>query len=100
MRLLLLFLLLLSSAILANVELYDRGKAYYYGDGVEQDYIKAFSAFLYAAKAGNLEAQTALGLMHIEAKGIEQNDKKGIDLLKKSANKSNAKAQYLPVWHY
>ena len=70
MRLLLLFLLLFSNAILANAELYERGKAYYYGDGVEQNYIKAFGAFLYAAKAGNLNAQTALGLMHVEGKGI------------------------------
>jgi len=94
MRLLLLFLSLFSSTILANVELYERGRAYYYGNGVEQDYSKAFSAFSHAAKVGHLEAQIALGLMYIEGKGVQQNDNKGVDILKKSADQNNAKAQY------
>ena len=32
--------------------------------------------------------------MYIQGKGIEQNDKKGIDLLRKSAHSGHAKAQY------
>lgn len=94
MKVLSLFFLLFSGALFAESDLYDRAKAYYYGDGVEQNYSKAFKAFSHANKAGDLAAKTALGLMYIEGKGTDQNDKKGIDLLKESANRSHAQAQY------
>ncbi len=94
MKLILLPLLLLTTSIFANIGLYEMGKAYYYGDGVEQDYDKAFSAFSYATKVGDSDAQTALAIMHIEGKGTPQNDKQGITLLQESANQDHAKAQY------
>ncbi|SMN16524.1 hypothetical protein CRYPA_301 [uncultured Candidatus Thioglobus sp.] len=54
--------------------MYDRGKAYYYGEGVEQNYDKAFSAFSHAVKSNNADAQTALGVMYIKGRGVERDD--------------------------
>ncbi len=82
------------SLLLANTGLYERGKAYYYGSGVEQNFDKAFQAFTHAAKIGDLKAKTALGLMHIEGTGVDQDDAKGIEYLKAAATKDNARAQY------
>ena len=70
MKLLSLFFLLFSGILFAESDLYDRAKAYYYGNGVEQNYNKAFKAFSHADKAGDLAAKTALGLMYIEGKEI------------------------------
>ena len=94
MRLLLSFLLLFFNTVLANAELYERGREYYYGDGVEQSFDKAFKAFTHAAKVGDLEAKTALGLMYIEGTGVNQDDQKGVEYLKEAAANDNAKAQY------
>ena len=56
--------------ILAEENLYDRGK-----ELVEQkEYQKAIKAFEFASKAGNLDALTALGVMHIGGIGVEQNN--------------------------
>ena len=82
------------SLLWANTSLYERGKAYYYGSGVEQSFDKAFKAFTHAAKVGDLEAKTALGLMYIEGTGVNQDDQKGVEYLKEAAANDNAKAQY------
>ena len=37
--------LIFSNSVFANSSLYEIGKAFYYGDGVEQDYEKALFAF-------------------------------------------------------
>jgi Sel1 repeat. len=81
MRLLLLFLLLLfitsSSSVIAGSSLYERGKVYYYGSAESAiDYEKAFNIFEHASKTGDLDAKTALGVMHIEGKGTHQDDQK------------------------
>jgi len=95
MKFLSLFLLFFTSSVIAGSSLYERGKVYYYGsDKASVDYKKAFNIFGHASKIGDLDAQTALGIMHIEGKGTAQNDQKGILLLEKSADKGHAKAQY------
>ena len=76
--------------IFAEENLYDRGK-----ELIEQkEYQKARKAFELAAKAGNLDALTALGVMHIGGIGVEQNNEVGYDYIKKAADKSDPKAQY------
>ena len=76
--------------ILAEENLYDRGK-----ELVEQkEYQKAIKAFEFAAKAGNLDALTALGVMHIGGIGVEQNNTKGYQYIREAADMSDPKAQY------
>ena len=76
--------------ILAEENLYDRGK-----ELVEQkEYQKAIKAFEFAAKAGNLDALTALGVMYIGGIGVEQNNTKGYQYIREAADMSDPKAQY------
>ena len=89
-----LLLLVLSFAfinpILAEENLYDRGK-----ELVEQkEYQKAIKAFEFASKAGNLDALTALGVMYIGGIGVEQNNTKGYQYIREAADMSDPKAQY------
>jgi FOG: TPR repeat, SEL1 subfamily len=95
MRLFLLLLFITSSSVIAGSSLYERGKVYYYGSAESAiDYEKAFNIFEHASKIGDLDAKTALGVMHIEGKGTHQDDQKGVLLLEEVANKDHAKAQY------
>ena len=43
-----------------------------------KEYGKALKAFEQASKAGNLDALTALGVMHIGGIGVEQDNTKGL----------------------
>ena len=63
----------LCQTVYAESSLYDKGRAFYYGDGVEQDYGKALLAFEQGAKVGDLDALTALGIMYIVGVGVENN---------------------------
>ena len=93
MKLLLLLLSLLcfsSLSVNADTSLYERGK-----DLIEEkDYEKALKAFELAAKTGDLDALTAVGIMYIGGWCIEQNDAKGFEYILKAANQSHPKAQY------
>ena len=76
--------------ILAEENLYDRGK-----ELVEQkEYQKAIKAFEFASKAGNLDALTALGVMYIGGIGVDQNNTKGYQYIREAADMSDPKAQY------
>ncbi len=76
--------------ITAEESLYERGKELV----KQKEYEKALTAFELATKAGNLDALTALGVMHIGGIGVEQNNKKGYKYIKEAADKSDPKAQY------
>ena len=80
----------LTNPIFAEENLYDRGKELV----EEKEYEKALKAFELAAKAGNLDALTALGVMYIGGIGVEQNNEVGYDFIKKAADESDPKAQY------
>ena len=88
------FLISASFSVLADSSLYERGLAYFYGDGVEQDYDKALFAFEKGSKMGDLDAMTALGIMYIVGIGLDIDNEKGIEYLNKAANSSHPKAQY------
>ena len=87
---LLTFSLFFHTSVNAEESLYDRGKQL-----VElKEYQKALKAFELASKAGNLDALTALGVMHIGGIGVEQDNTKGYKYIKTAANQSDPKAQY------
>ena len=92
--LLLTFFASISLPVFSDTSLYDRGRAYFYGDGVEQDNQKALFAFEQGSKAGDLDAMTALGIMYIVGIGVENDNSKGLEYLNKAANSLHPKAQY------
>ena len=49
------------------------GEKYYFGDGVTQDFKKAFHYFLIAAKQGDAYSQAALGNMYLNGEGVQNN---------------------------
>tara|TARA_B100002003_G_scaffold144001_1_gene133254 strand:- start:135 stop:527 length:393 start_codon:yes stop_codon:yes gene_type:complete len=59
-----------------------------------KDYDKALKAFVLAAKTGDLDAMTAVGIMYISGWGVEQSDELGLGYISKAANQSHPKAQY------
>ena len=78
------------TSVNAEDSLYERGKELV---GLKE-YEKALKAFELASKAGNLDALTALGVMHIGGIGVEQDNTKGYKYIKTAANQSDPKAQY------
>lgn len=90
------YLLLLFFSFIFLFQVYAEGTLYDRGiELVEQkDYEKALQAFEFGAKAGDLDAMTALGIMYIAGVGVNQNDVKGFNYIQDAANKSHAKAQY------
>ena len=54
------------------------GLKYLNGEGVKQDYKKAFEWFSKAAEQGNTEAQLHLGQMYYNGEGVNQDDKKAL----------------------
>ncbi len=94
MKFLAILLLIWTSIVSANVSLYERGRDYYYGNNIKQNFEKAKSAFEHAANLNSLDAMNALGIMYISGVGVKQNDAKGIAYLKKSATLNHAKSQY------
>ena len=49
---------------------------YVNGEGIQQDYDKAFDWYTKAAKQGNADAQFNLGVMYLNGEGLIQNHKK------------------------
>ena len=99
MKILLLITLLFAIVFPVNADssLYERGRAYFYGDGVEQDYEKALLAFEHAAKTGDLDAITAIGIMHIVGVGVGQNDTKGLIIFANKTHKNTPSSKC--QWH-
>jgi len=54
-------------------QLFLSGKRYHDGDGVEQDYAKAYDQYLEAAALGNNDARINLGYMYFVGEGVQQN---------------------------
>ena len=84
------FSLFYHTSVNAEDSLYERGKELV---GLKE-YEKALKAFELASKTGNLDALTALGVMHIGGIGVEQDNTKGYKYIKNAANQSDPKAQY------
>ena len=72
---------------------YEEGVRYYFGEGVEKDYTKAFEWFSKAAEQGDADAQFSLGVMYSEGQGVGQNYEKAFEWYSKAAVQRNARAQ-------
>ena len=72
---------------------YNMGEMYYYGLGVETDYVKAMEWYLRAAENGNVDAQFSIGLMYDEGQGVAQDYAEAMKWYLKAAENGNASAQ-------
>jgi len=72
---------------------YNLANAYYYGNGVPEDLLKAISWYLRAAVNGVPEAQLNLGYMYSFGEGVQKNDEAATLLYKFAAKGGNIKAQ-------
>ena len=71
----------------------DRGVAYYYGNGVKQDYNEAAKWFRKAAEQGHADAQNNLGLAYFNGNGVPQDYNEAVKWYRKAADQGNAYAQ-------
>jgi len=84
--------LLLPNKAEKAVQLYEMGKCYQDGEGVEQDYEKAYQYYKEAADLGNGDGYAGLAWLYGEGKGVEQDYAKNIELDKKGIALGSARA--------
>ena len=70
------------------------GLMYSKGQGVRQDYQKAFEWYTKSANQGLASAQFNLGLLYDEGQGVRQNYQKAFEWYTKAANQGDAIAQF------
>lgn len=73
--------------------LYEKGKRYYSGKGVEQNYSEAVKWFYKAAERGHAIAQNNLGVMYYKGDGVAQDYVESVKWYRKSAEQGYADAQ-------
>jgi len=71
------------------------GDAYYNGNGLEQDYLKAFQWYLKAAEQGHCEAQYNVAFAYANGIGTQNDMGKAIEWYSTSADQGVALAQYI-----
>ena len=72
---------------------FDLGSAYYYGKGVQQDYIEALRWYRKAAEQREPRAEDALGYIYLNGHTVPQDYAQAFQWYKKGAEDGNAKAQ-------
>lgn len=77
----------------ANAQ-YEVGMRHIEGEGVPQDYKKAFELLSKAAEQKHAKAENALGMMYSEGLGIPRDYKKAIEWYTRAAQQGNTAAQY------
>ena len=70
------------------------GQIYKYGNGVKQDYKKAFKYYQIGCDLGSSISCSNLGLLYGEAKGVDKNISMAINLFKKSCDDYDATGCY------
>ena len=73
-------------------EMYALGEQYYHGNGVAQDYDRAFKYFEQAANAGSAEAMTYIGVMYALGRGVKQDYSKAMKWYTRAADAGSASA--------
>ena len=68
------------------------GRAFYLGEGVDEDNIEAVKWFELAVQQENPTAQFSLGERYFEGLGVEENLTEALKLLRASANNGNDRA--------
>lgn len=74
-------------------EMYELGKKYADGDGVEQDYALAMDWYLKAAEAGSAEAMNNVGTMYYNGWGVSVDKKVAREWFEKAAEAGSKKAK-------
>ena len=74
--------------------MYDVGKLYERGRGVNKDMAQAAEWFQKASDANYAPAQARLGILYFEGRGVTQNYKKAVSLLVAAAKKNIPSAQF------
>ncbi|MFO7660244.1 MAG: tetratricopeptide repeat protein, partial [Candidatus Cloacimonadaceae bacterium] len=69
------------------------GICYMKGEGVEQDYKRAYSLFQEAAKQKYPEAQFQLGVMYYGGEGVQANNKEAVKWFRMAAEQGHCPAQ-------
>lgn len=72
--------------------LFQRGKSYYFGDGVLQNYAEALALFLQAATVGHPEAQFFTGECHAFGLGTPKNDEEASVWYRQAADLGHTEA--------
>ena len=73
---------------------FEEGMKFYFGEGVQRDYSRAFNCFTKAANNDNDRAQFYLGVMYDQGQAVSQDYSKARVWFEKSAEQGNADAQY------
>lgn len=81
-------------------EMYQKGRKYDYGEGVEQDYAKAAEWYLKAAELGNVGGQAGLGYLYLTGSGVEQDYSKAFEWYNKAAEQGSDIGQYMIGYMY
>lgn len=80
---------------------YQEGEMYYYGRGVDINYVKAKYCFQKAAEQGHVKAQSKLGDMYHNEIGVARDPVKAVEWHRKAAEQGHAKSQnYLGDMYY
>ncbi|MEB3736273.1 hypothetical protein ULF88_24320 [Halopseudomonas pachastrellae] len=62
--------------------------SYYDGDGVEQDYAKAFELYSEAAEQGDAAAEFSVAYMYDFGEGVELDDLKAVEYYTRAADRA------------
>ncbi|KAF9996429.1 hypothetical protein BGZ80_007244, partial [Entomortierella chlamydospora] len=73
---------------------YKQGISHYRGEGVVQDYSRAFEFFLRAARKGCTDAYSKLGYMYNHGFGVAQNHSEAMKWYRTAASNGSAESQY------
>lgn len=74
--------------------MYEVGRMYERGRGIDQDMAKAAQWYKSAAEKGQQEARARLGILYLEGLGVERNPGKAAELLLSAAQAGVSTAQY------
>lgn len=74
--------------------IYELGKVYFYGAGVEKDFGKAKGYFETAAEKGSVGANYYLGKIYYNGNGVQTDHVKAKEYFEKSANADNVFSTY------
>ncbi len=75
-------------------ECFEKGKAYYNGDGVEQSYGEAAKWLRLSADQGDARAQCILGMMYKRGEGVEQSYGEATRWFRLAADQGHSDAEY------
>jgi len=89
-----------TSSPLAAAAFHNLGDCYYYGNGIQQDYAKAFDCFIKASNLNDYNAVYRVGEMYYSGKYVQQDYKKAFEYLDKAASRNVARALYMIGMEY